>query len=208
MLNYVWMGMLIVGFITGIMNGRLEEMTQAVFTSAGKAVELSIGLLGIVCLWSGLMNIAEKSGLVRAIARMAGPLLKLLFPQLAKNNKAMGAIVMNLAANFLGIGNAATPLGIRAMTELQKANNKSSTASDSMCMFLILNTSMVQLIPATVIALRSNAGSAAPSEITACVWGASICSTVIGIIMAKVFLHYEVKQNRMKYKIRYKAGVK
>jgi spore maturation protein A len=137
MLNYVWMGMLVVGFITGILNGRLEVVTQAAFSSAGRAVELSIGLLGIICLWSGLMNIAEKSGLVRAIARVTRPLLKLLFPQIAKNNKALGAIVMNLAANFLGVGNAATPLGIRAMTELQKVNNKSDTASDSMSMILV-----------------------------------------------------------------------
>lgn len=204
MLNYVWMGMLVVGFITGILNGRLEEVTQAAFTSAGRAVELSIGLLGILCLWSGLMNISEKSGLIRAVAWLAKPLLRLLFPQIANNNRALGAIVMNFAANFLGLGNAATPLGIRAMAELQKVNGKSDTASDSMCMFLVLNTSMIQLIPTTVIALRSDAGSAAPSEITACVWGASICASLMGIVMVRLLSGAGRKQNR----IRHKAGVK
>lgn len=204
MLNYIWMGMLVVGFITGILNGRIEEVTQAAFTSAGRAVELSIGLLGILCLWSGLMNISEKSGLIRAVAWLARPVLRLLFPQIAKNNRALGAIVMNLAANFLGLGNAATPLGIRAMAELQKANGKSETASDSMCMFLVLNTSMIQLIPTTVIALRSDAGSAAPSEITACVWGASICAALMGIIMVKLLSKAGRNQNRLHYK----AGVK
>ncbi len=186
MLNYIWMGMLIIGFVVGMLNGRLEQVTQAAFNSAGRAVELSIGLLGMMCLWSGLMHIAEKSGLLKFIARMARPLLRLLFPQLANNDKALGAIVMNLAANFLGLGNAATPLGIRAMSELQKVNRSRDTASDSMCMFLVLNTSAIQLIPTTVIALRSSAGSAVPSEITACIWIASICASITGIVAAGI----------------------
>lgn len=198
MLNYVWMGMLVAGFIIGILNGRLEEVTQAAFTSAGKAVELSIGLLGILCLWSGLMNIAEKSGLIKVIAWLSRPVLRLLFPQIAKNSKALGAIVMNLAANFLGLGNAATPLGIRAMNELQKVNGKTDTASDSMCMFLVLNTSAIQLIPTTVIALRNDAGSAAPSEITACVWIASITATLAGILMVRFLSGIERTQKRLR----------
>lgn len=186
MLNYIWIAMLMIGFIIGILNGRLEEVSQAVFTSSGRAVELSIGLLGIMCLWSGLMNIAEKSGLIKVVAWIAKPLLRLVFPQIANNNKALGAIIMNLAANFLGLGNAATPLGIRAMEELQQVNGNREAASDSMCMFLVLNTSAIQLIPTTVIALRSAAGSAAPSEITVCVWIASLCATSAGIIMVKL----------------------
>lgn len=187
MLNYIWMGMLVAGFVISILNGRLDEATQAAFSSAGRAVELALGLLGIMCLWSGLMRIAEKSGLMKIIARVANPVLRLLFPQIKKNDKALGAIVMNLAANFLGLGNAATPLGIRAMAELQKVNFKKDAASDSMCMFLVLNTSAIQLIPTTVIALRNDAGSAAPSEITACIWTASICATITGIFMVKLF---------------------
>ena len=187
MLNYIWTGMLAAGFIIGMLNGRLDEVTKAALSSAGRAVELAIGLLGIMCLWSGLMNIAEKSGLIKVIARIANPVLGLLFPRIRKNRSALGAIVMNLAANFFGLGNAATPLGIRAMGELQKINGGSGTASDSMCMFLVLNTSAIQLIPTTVIALRNDAGSAAPSEITACVWAASVCATIVGILAVRIF---------------------
>lgn len=186
MLNYIWLVMLAAGFLLGIFNGRVEEVTRAAFASAGRGVELSIGLLGIICLWSGIMNISEKSGMIKVIARITGPVLKLLFPQLAKNSKALGAIVMNLAANFLGLGNAATPLGIKAMEELQKANGNRDTASDSMCIFLVLNTSAIQLIPSSVIAIRSAAGSKAPSEITICVWIASLCATCAGLIMVRV----------------------
>lgn len=186
MLNYIWLAMLAAGFLLGIINGRVEEVTQAAFASAGRGVELSIGLLGIMCLWSGLMNIAEKSGMIKVIAQLAGPGLKKLFPQLSRNGKALGAIVMNLAANFLGLGNAATPLGIKAMEELQKANGNSDTASDSMCTFLVLNTSAIQLIPSSVIAIRSAAGSKAPSEITACVWIASLCAACAGLIMVRI----------------------
>ncbi len=184
MLNYVWMLMLVVGFLISILNGRLDQTVQAALSSSQGAVELSIGLAGIICLWSGLMNIAQKSGMIKTVARLARPVLKILFPQIAKNDRAMGAVVMNLAANFLGLGNAATPLGIRAMGELQKVNTKKDTASDSMCMFLILNTSAIQLIPTTIIAIRSNAGSTAPSEITSCVWAASVCATIAGVISA------------------------
>ncbi|HEX2945109.1 MAG TPA: nucleoside recognition domain-containing protein [Clostridia bacterium] len=186
MLNYIWAGMLLVGFAVGILSGRLNEVTQAAFTSAGNAVQLCIGLLGIMCLWSGLMKVMEKSGLVRLIARFASPLMGLLFPKLNGSKKAQGAIVMNLAANFMGLGNAATPLGIKAMEELQKVNAGSDTASDPMCMFLVLNTSAIQLIPATVIAIRMDAGSAAPAEIMACVWFASACAMLAGITAVKL----------------------
>lgn len=185
-MNYIWPGLLAAGFITGILNGRIEEVTQAAFTSAGRAVELALGLLGIMCLWSGLMKILEKGGLIRVIAKIAGPVLRPLFPRLRGRDSAMGAIVMNLAANFMGLGNAATPLGVKAMEELQKINAGRDTASDAMCMFLVLNTSAIQLIPATVIAIRSDAGSAAPSEITVCIWAASLCATIAGIVSVKV----------------------
>ncbi len=186
MLNYIWVGMLLVGFFIGILNGRIEEVTNAAFTSAGRAVELSIGLMGIMCLWSGLMKIMEKSGLIHVVARLVRPVLKVLFREIKDNDNAIGAIVMNLTANFMGLGNAATPLGVKAMRELQRVNTRKGTASDAMCMFLVLNTSAIQLIPTTVIALRSDAGSAAPSEITACVWVASVAATLTGIVMVGI----------------------
>jgi spore maturation protein A len=186
--NYIWAGLLAVGFLAGILNGRIDEVTKAAFSSAGKAVELGIGLLGIVCLWSGLMKIMEKSGVTNFIARAAKFILRPVFPDLEGNDKAMGAIVMNLSANFLGLGNAATPFGIKAMEELQKLNRKKDTATDAMCMFLVLNTSALQLIPTSVIALRSEAGSAAPAEIIPCIWTASLCAAIAGILAARVLM--------------------
>jgi len=186
MLNYIWLGMIVTGFVVGIINGRIEAVTQAAIDSAGKAVELSIALLGIMCMWTGLMNIAEKSGLVRYIAKIVRPVLGFLFPGIPKRHAAMGAIVMNLVANMLGLGNAATPLGLKAMAELQKLNPRKDTATDAMCMFLVLNTSASQLIPATVIAIRSAANSANPAEIIGPVWVTSICATLGGIIAAKL----------------------
>lgn len=186
MLNYVWMGMLVVGFLLGILNGRTEEVVKAAVDSAGYAVQLGIGLLGILCLWSGMMAIAEKSGLTNVLARIARPFLKLLFPEISGNNSAMGAILMNLSANFLGLGNAATPLGLKAMGELQSVNRCKERATDSMCMFLVLNTSAFQLIPATVIALRTEAHSADPTEIIVTVWIASICAAIAGITAARL----------------------
>jgi len=121
-LNYIWFVMLVTGFVVGIMNGRVDEITQAVVDSSKNAVEISIGLLGIMCLWTGLMEVAEKSGIVRSIAKTVRPVMEFLFPGIPKGHPASGAIVMNLVANFLGLGNAATPLGIKAMNELQKLN--------------------------------------------------------------------------------------
>lgn len=186
MLNYIWVGMLIIGFVVGIINGRIDEVTKAAMDSAQSAVMVCIGLLGVMCLWSGLMKVAEKSGLVTAIGRIVRPVMLFLFPGIPRDHPALGAIVMNLVANFLGLGNAATPLGIKAMNELQKLNKDKKTATDSMCMFLVLNTAAIQLIPANIIALRSSEGSGKPAEIMVCIWIASICATIMGIIAAKL----------------------
>ncbi|HHW47791.1 MAG TPA: nucleoside recognition protein [Clostridiaceae bacterium] len=186
MLNYIWLGMIVIGFVVGIINGRIEAVTQAAIDSAGKAVELCIALLGIMCMWTGLMSVAEKSGLIQYIAKIVRPVLRFLFPDVPKRHAAMGAIVMNLVANMLGLGNAATPLGLKAMAELQKLNPRKDTATDSMSMFLVLNTSALQLIPASVIAIRAAANSANPAEIIGTVWVASICATIGGIVAAKL----------------------
>lgn len=186
MLNYIWMGLLLIGFIAGIANGRIDEVTKAAMDSAQSAVTVCIGLLGVMCLWTGLMKIAEKSGLVTAIGRVVRPVLSFLFPDIPKDHPALGAIVMNLVANFMGLGNAATPLGLKAMKELQTLNNDKKTATDSMCMFLVLNTAAIQLIPANIIALRTAEGSKKPAEIIVCIWIASVCATIMGVIAAKL----------------------
>jgi spore maturation protein A len=186
MINYIWIGLLIIGFIAGIFTGRIDQVTKAAMDSAQSAVVVCFGLLGVMCLWTGLMKVAEKSGLVNLIGRFVRPILVFLFPDIPKNHPALGAIVMNLVANFFGLGNAATPLGIKAMNELQSLNDDKKTATDSMCMFLVLNTAAIQLIPANIIALRTAEGSKKPAEIIVCIWIASICATIMGIIAAKL----------------------
>lgn len=186
MLNYIWFGMLVFGIIVGILNGRVDAVTKAVVDSSKSAVELSIGLLGIMCLWTGLMEVAEKSGIIRIISRGVRPILKFLFPGIPKGHPALGAIVMNLVANFLGLGNAATPLGLKAMSEMQKLNRNKETATNEMSMFLVLNTSCIQLVPATVIAVRAAAGSKNPTEIIGTIWFATICASIAGIITVKI----------------------
>jgi spore maturation protein A len=190
MVNIVWIILILGGFIAAIFNGRLEVVTQAAFDSAKYAVELCFGLIGIYALWLGLMKVADKSGLVKAFSRRMAPALKFLFPGVPVGSAAMGAMTMNILANMLGIGNAATPLGISAMKELQVINRDKVVASDAMCMFLVINTSSVQLIPATVIALRSAAGSANPTEIIGTTLVATLCSTICGIIAAIILKRF------------------
>lgn len=198
MLNYIWFGMLLIGFVVGIMNGRVNEVTQAAMESAKTAVELSIGLLGIMCLWTGLMSIAEKSGLIRYISRLLRPAMIFLFPEIPKNHPAIGSIVMNLVANFLGLGNAATPLGLKAMSELEKLNSHKDTATDAMSMFLVLNTSAIQLVPATVIAIRAQYNSSNPAEIISTVWIASTCAMTAGITVVRLFSSISGRRRKWK----------
>jgi len=197
MLNYIWAFMILFSFTIAAFNGRLEETTQAALHSAGTAVEMAVGLLGIMCLWTGLMNIANQSRFIDVIARMIRPLTKWLFPQLHPSSKAMGAIVMNMVANMMGLSNAATPLGLKAMKELHKLNHESETASDAMCMFVVINTASIQIIPSTVIAIRSSMGSVNPFEIIVPVWISSILSLLAGVIAVKFMQRKKPKQ--MKY---------
>jgi len=184
-----------IGFAFGIVNGRLDDVTKAAMDSAQTAVTVCIGLLGVMCLWTGLMKVAEKSGLIRIIGRAVRPVLVFLFPEIPKDHPALGAIVMNLVANFLGLGNAATPLGLKAMKELQSINKDKKTATNAMCMFLVLNTAAIQLVPANIIALRTSAGSKKPAEIIICIWIASVCATIMGIIAAKMLSAVWKKDN-------------
>ncbi len=160
MLNYIWFGMMAIGVVAGIYNGTIDAVTAAAIDMAKTAVEISIGLIGIMALWLGIMKIAEASGLIRIIARGLKPITIRLFPDVPADHPAIGSIVLNMAANMLGLGNAATPLGLKAMEELQELNPQKDTATDAMVMFLAINTSSVQLIiPATVVALMGTVSS-------------------------------------------------
>jgi len=165
-------------------NGRLPELTSAALDAAGKAAAFSLGLVGVLALWMGLLRVAEEAGMVRAIARLAAPILRRLFPGVPDGHPAMGAIVMNVSANVLGLGNAATPFGVRAMQELEALNPLPGTATDAQAMLCALNTASVQLVPATVIALRAAAGSRAPAEILGPTLLASLCGVVVAVVSA------------------------
>lgn len=187
MLNYIWGGMIVVSFVTAIFTGRIDAVTNGAMEGAASAVDTCLGLLGSMCLWTGIAKIAEHSGLVEVFARLLRPVTKIIFPKLKSNSAAHQAIVMNMVANILGMGNAATPLGIAAMKELDKLNGRKSVASDEMCMFVVVNTASIQLIPATVISMRQMYGSAAPSEIVIPVWISSILAVTVGVAAAKIF---------------------
>jgi len=166
--------------------GRLPELTSAALDAAGKAAAFSLGLVGVLALWMGLLRVAEEAGMVRAIARLAAPVLRRLFPGVPDGHPAMGAIVMNVSANVLGLGNAATPFGVRAMQELEALNPLPGTATDAQAMLCALNTASVQLVPATVIALRAAAGSRAPAEILGPTLLASLCGVVVAVSSARL----------------------
>ena len=188
MLNYIWLALVVLAVLMGGASGELKEVTTAAFDACKTAVmTIALPLAGIMALWLGLMKLAEKSGLVNILARALRPVLTWLFPDVPANHPAMGAIVMNTAANMLGLANAATPLGLRAMQDLEKLNPRPGTATNAMCTFLALNTSSVQLIPATTVAILAAAGAQNPTQIIGTAFVATSCSTLVGIVAVKFF---------------------
>ena len=182
MLNYIWFGLIFISVVVGTMTGRIDEVTEAAISMSKTSVEIAIGLVGIMALWLGTMRIAEESGLIQFIARTLRPITIRLFPDVPSDHPAIGSIVLNMAANMLGLGNAATPMGLKAMKELQELNQQKDTATDAMCTFLAINTSSVQIIlPATVVGLMG----AASNQIFITTIIATGLSTVAAIISVK-----------------------
>lgn len=186
MLNYIWGIMILISIIVGAFNGKLEETANAAMSGAAQAVTMTISLLGVMCLWTGLMKIASESGLTKFFSKLLRPITRLLFPAIRQDSPAMEAIVMNMTANIFGMSNAATPLGLKAMKELSKLDGH-HTASDSMCMFIVINTASIQIIPTTILAMRQAVNSANSYEIIAPVWIASILALITGVISAKIY---------------------
>ena len=184
MMNYVWAAMMLLSVAFGGASGRIDAVSEAMFSGASQAVELCLTLLGMLCLWSGLMRIADGAGITNILGKMLSPILRVIFPGLPSDSPAARAMSMNVAANVLGLGNAATPLGLKAMQELQKLNPIKDTASDYMLTFVVLNSVSVQLIPTGTAVLRENFGSANPMEIMPAVWISSIASAAVGIALA------------------------
>ena len=191
MLNYIWFGMMFIAVVVGIFTGNIDAVTEAAISMSKTAVEIAIGLIGIMALWLGTMKIAEESGLIRILSKALRPITIRLFPDVPEDHPAIGSIVLNMAANILGLGNAATPMGLKAMEELQELNPEKDTATNAMCTFLAINTSSVQLIlPATVVALMG----AAANQIFITTILATGMSTVAAIFAVKFF----EKLNRFK----------
>ena len=186
MINYIWCGMIIIGIIVGTLTGNIEAVSTAAIEWAETAVELSLGLIGVMALWLGLMKIAEEAGIVRGMGLLMKPIMVRLFPEVPADHPAMGSIVANMAANFFGLGNAATPLGIKAMQELQDLNENKDEASNAMVMFLAINTSSITLISSSIIAYRSAAGAANPADVIGPTIIATAVSTTVAIIACKV----------------------
>lgn len=186
MINLVWLLLMASGIIYAGMNGRIEVVTASAISAAKNAVELSLNLIGVMCLWLGIMKIAELSGLIRIISYILQPVVGFLFPTVPKNHPAMGAIILTLSANMLGLGNAVTPLGIKAMQELQTINPQKDTATKAMCTLLALCTTGFTLVPATIIALRSAAGSVNPTEIVGSTLVVSLFATIFVLIIDRL----------------------
>ncbi len=186
MLNYIWLALVLGAVLLGGATGQLKEVTTAAFEACKTAVmTLALPLAGVMALWLGVMRLAEKSGLMHALAKLLRPVMTRIFPDVPAEHPAMGSMIMNMAANMLGLANAATPLGLRAMQDLEKLNPRPGTATNAMCTFLALNTSSVQLIPASAVAILAAAGSVQPTAIIGTALIATICSTAVGLIAVK-----------------------
>ncbi len=186
MLNYIWSFLILISLIIGAINGKLEEVTKAAIDSANFSVKLALGLIGVMAFWLGIMKIAEKAGFIKILAKTIKPITKFLFPDIPNDHPALGSILMNMSANFLGLGNAATPLGLKAMEELQSLNKNKKVASNAMVTFLAMNTACPVLIPATVIAIRSSAGSQSPTAIIGTTLIASLSAFTAAITASKI----------------------
>ena len=196
MLNIIWPAFILISFIYGILKGNVEAINQSIFESATNAVQLCITFFGTICLWNGIMKIAQETTCIQKLTKLLRPVIHFLFPEIKQNEKAKQEISMNMIANILGLGNAATPLGLKAMKTLQKENTQKDTISNTMTMFIVINTASLQLIPTTVIAIRASLNSNNPTQIIFPVWGATMLATIAAIIATKIFIYMDKKRNK------------
>lgn len=188
MLNKIWPVFLIISFIYAIFSGRLPETNNSIFEYTASAVNLCLTLVGTMCLWCGIIKIAMKTSIINKLIKLFKPLLKKLFPEISENDEVHKEISMNIIANLLGLGNAATPLGLKAMKSLQKTNKNKKELSNSMAMLIVLNTASIQIIPTTVIAIRNSLGSTEPTKMLVPIWIATICAAVAAVTATKIFM--------------------
>lgn len=190
MLNIIWPFFIIISIIYAILTGKVVEVNNSVFESANETVKLTITFFGTICLWNGIIHIASKTTMIEKLTKKLSPIIKFLFPDLKKEKEVQKEISMNVVANMLGLGNAATPLGLKAMKSLQKLNDNKDRLSNSMAMFIVLNTASLQIIPTTVIAIRNSLGSQNASEIIIPVWISTVIAAVTVVIVTKLFIKF------------------
>ncbi|WP_026689430.1 nucleoside recognition domain-containing protein [Alteribacter aurantiacus] len=195
MVNIIWVALFVIGIVFAMFNGTMDQVNKAVFDGAKEAVAICIGLISVLVFWLGLMKVAEKGGILRGLSRIMGPVVRKLFPDVPKEHPAMGYILSNMSANLFGLGNAATPMGIKAMEELKRLNDGKDEASRSMITLLAINTASITLIPTTVISLRLNYGSVSPTEIVGTTIVATACSTA-GAILIDRYFHFRRMQKK------------
>nr|WP_295866433.1 spore maturation protein A [uncultured Oscillibacter sp.] len=179
----IWTGMVVVSVIFGLFSGQMDAVSQAALTGAGSAVQLCLSMAGVLCLWSGVMEIMNRCGLSTRLAQVFRPLLRRLLPRASRDDETLSAVSANVSANLLGLGNAATPLGVQAACRMARGQN--GVASDELCLLVVLNTASIQLVPATVASVRAAAGAAAPLDILPAVWLSSALSVTVGLLAAK-----------------------
>ncbi|EQB85710.1 spore maturation protein A [Clostridium punense] len=190
MINIIWFLILIVGIGYGVFNGNGELVSKAIVSSTSSTVELIIALVGMMCLWCGVMKIAEKSGLTDKLAKVLKPILRLIFKEAGRDEKALGAIVMNLTANMFGLSNAATPFGIKAMEEMDRLNRDKEVASNDMVLFLVLNAACIQFVPTTVVSIRAALNSQNPGAIIFAALCTTTFASILGVLLCKLLRKY------------------
>lgn len=194
MINKIWCFFIFIAIIFGFINGSYEEVNNSIFSSINSTIELIITLFGSMCFWNGIMNIVKNTSLINKIKNILNPLIKFLFPDLSKESEAYKNISINMASNLIGLGNASTPAGLKAMKELQKENKNKKTLSKNMILFMLINTASIQLIPTTIISIRMSLGSKNPSGIILGVWFASLSSFLFIIFITKIYFKFR-KEN-------------
>ena len=188
MLNYIWPILILISFIYAIFSGNIQNLNSSIFESLESVITLSMTLVGTMCLWCGLMEIVKNTSLMKKLIKILRPILNWLFPESKNNEEAMKNISINTISNILGLGNASTPAGIKAMESLQKENTNKQRLSNSMLMLIVLNTTSIELIPTTVIAIRTSLNAQNPTDIIIPIWISTIIGTLVGIISTKVLI--------------------
>lgn len=196
MMNYIWGFMMIISIIVSVINSNTAGTVTAGLNAACNSVQTVLSFAGMMCMWSGIMRIAEKSGISDIISKLLSPFMKILFPKIPQRSEAIHYITMNITANLLGMGNAATPLGLSAMSKLDEMNKGSEYASDEMCTFVVMNTAALTIIPSTIISLRTAAGSLNPFEVVVPIWISSVIAVLTALTAIKLFMFIEKRRKK------------